>query len=180
VLSGAPPAQAQGYPSRPITMIEPFPPGGPTDAVARIVAEGMRAALSQPVIIENISGAGGTIGVARLARAAPDGYTIGIGQPVSHVFSGAVYNVRYDLLNDFEPIALLSSSPLWMLGSASLPANDIRELIAWLKANLRWLCTSRPSLRCWKGQESVDAPIGPATWPSPAGDRRRSWCGVAQ
>jgi len=135
VLSGAPPAQAQGYPSRPITMIEPFPPGGPTDAVARIVAEGMRAALGEPVIIENISGAGGTIGVARLARAAPDGYTIGIGQPVSHVFSGAVYNVRYDLLNDFEPIALLSSSPLWVLGSTSLPANDIRELIAWLKAN---------------------------------------------
>ena len=116
-------------------MIEPFPPGGPTDAVARIVAEGMRAALGQPVIIENVSGASGTIGVARLARAAPDGYTIGIGQPASHVFSGAVYNVRYDLLNDFEPIVLLSSSPLWVLGSASLPANDIRELIAWLKAN---------------------------------------------
>ena len=135
VISLAAPAHAQGYPSCPITIIEPFPPGGPTDAVARIVAEGMRASLGQPVIIENVSGAGGTIGVARLARAAPDGYTIGIGQPVSHVFSGAVYNVRYDLLNDFEPIALLSSSPLWVLGSASLPAHDIRELIAWLKAN---------------------------------------------
>src|SRR5215470_5198930 len=134
-LSFVPPAHAQLYPTRPITMIEPFPPGGPTYAVARIVAEGMRAALGQPVIIENVSGAGGSIGVARLARATPDGYTIGIGQPVSHVFSGAVYNVRYDLLNDFEPIALLSSSPLWVLGSASLPANDIRELIAWLKAN---------------------------------------------
>jgi len=134
-LSLVAPAHAQSYPSRPITMIEPFPPGGPTDAVARIVAEGMRAALGQPVIIENVSGAGGTIGVARLARAAPDGYTIGIGQPVSHVFSGAVYNVHYDLLNDFQPIALLSSSPLWVLGSASLPANDISELIAWLKSN---------------------------------------------
>jgi tripartite-type tricarboxylate transporter receptor subunit TctC len=95
----------------------------------------MRLSLGQPVIIENVSGAGGTIGVARLARAAPDGYTIGIGQPVSHVFSGAVYNVRYDLLNDFEPIALLASSPLWVLGNASLPANSIQELIAWLKAN---------------------------------------------
>jgi tripartite-type tricarboxylate transporter receptor subunit TctC len=134
-LSLAAPARAETYPSRPITMIEPFPPGGPTDAVARIAAEGMRAALGQPVIIENVSGAGGTIGVARLARATPDGYTIGIGQPVSHVFSGAVYNVRYDLLNDFEPIVLLSTSPLWVLGSASVPASDIRELIAWLKAN---------------------------------------------
>jgi tripartite-type tricarboxylate transporter receptor subunit TctC len=134
-VSLAVPAHGQGYPSRPITMIEPFPPGGPTDAIARIIAEGMRLSLGQPVIIENVSGAGGTIGVARLARATPDGYTIGIGQPVSHVFSGAVYNVRYDLLNDFEPIALLASSPLWVLGSASLPANSIRELIAWLKAN---------------------------------------------
>jgi tripartite-type tricarboxylate transporter receptor subunit TctC len=116
-------------------MIEPFPAGGATDVIARIVAEGMRRSLGQPVIIENVSGAGGTIGVARVARAAPDGYTISIGMPVSHVFSGAVYNVRYDLLNDFEPIALLSSSPLWLVGKASLPPDSVDALVAWLKAN---------------------------------------------
>jgi tripartite-type tricarboxylate transporter receptor subunit TctC len=124
-MSLAAPAHSQDYPSHPITMIEPFPPGGPTDAIARIVAEGIRVSLGQPVIIENVSGAGGTIGVARLARAAPDGYTIGIGQPVSHVFSSAVYDVRYDLLNDFEPITLLATSRLWVVGRASLPANNL-------------------------------------------------------
>jgi tripartite-type tricarboxylate transporter receptor subunit TctC len=113
-------------------MIEPFPPGS---AIARLVADGMRVSLGQPVIIENVSGAGGTIGVARVARAAPDGYTICIGQPVSHVFSAAVYNVRYDLLNDFEPIALLVSSPLWLVGKATLPADSVDALVAWLKAN---------------------------------------------
>ena len=126
------PARSQDYPSRPVTMIDPFPPGSPT---TRLFADGMRVSLGQPVIVENVSGAGGTIGVARAARAAPDGYTICIGQPVSHVFSGAVYNVRYDLLNDFEPIALLVSSPLWLVGKAALPADGVDGLVAWLKAN---------------------------------------------
>jgi tripartite-type tricarboxylate transporter receptor subunit TctC len=135
VIESAAPARSQHYPSRPVTMIEPFPPGGATDAVARLVAEGVRRSLGQPVIIENVSGAGGTIGVARVARAAPDGYTISIGQPVSHVFSAAVYNVRYDLLSDFEPIALLSSSPLWLVGKASLPPDSVDALVAWFKAN---------------------------------------------
>jgi len=129
------PAHSQAYPSRPIAMIVPFPPGGPTDTVARIVAERMRASLGQPVIIENVSGAGGSIGVARVARAAADGYTLSLGQVLSHVFTGAVYKVQYDLLEDFEPVALLTSVPLMLVGKRDLPAKDVKGLIAWLKAN---------------------------------------------
>jgi len=116
-------------------MIVPFPAGGPTDTIGRIVAEGMRVSLGQPVIIENVSGAGGSIGVARVARAAADGYTLSIGMLLSHVFTEAVYKVQYDLLTDFEPIGLLTSVPLMFVGKKDLPANDVKELIAWLKAN---------------------------------------------
>jgi Tripartite tricarboxylate transporter family receptor len=104
-------ANAQAYPTRPITMVVPFPPGGATDVIARNVAGRMRAALGQPVIIENVTGAGGTIATGRVVRAAPDGYTLSIGQSDTHVVNGATYTLQYDVLNDFEPVALLSSTP---------------------------------------------------------------------
>src|SRR5882757_7945588 len=128
-------AAAQTYPSRPITMIVPFPAGGGSDLLARTVAEDMKGSLGQPLVIENVTGASGSIGVARAVRAAPDGYTISFGQWASHVGAGAVYPVQYDVLKDLEPVALLSDSPLWIVARKDLPANDLRELIAWLKAN---------------------------------------------
>jgi tripartite-type tricarboxylate transporter receptor subunit TctC len=132
---GAAVAAAQSYPSRTVSMIVPFPAGGPTDSLARIVSERMKASLGQPVIVENVGGAGGSIGVTRVARAAPDGYTIGIGQLTSYVFSSAVYNTSYDLLKDFEPVALLTTAPQWLIGRGDLPAKNLPEVIAWLKAN---------------------------------------------
>jgi tripartite-type tricarboxylate transporter receptor subunit TctC len=128
-------AAAQTYPTRPVTVIVPFAAGGVTDIVARIVSERMKTALGQSVIIENVSGAGGTIGVTRLFRAAPDGYTLVVGQWTSHVGAGAMYPVTFDYLNDFEPVSMLSVAPLWIVGRSNLPAKDLRELIAWLKAN---------------------------------------------
>ena len=128
-------AAAQTYPARPVTVIVPFAAGGVTDIVARIVSERMKTALGQSVIIENVSGAGGTIGVTRLFRAAPDGYTLVVGQWTSHVGAGAMYPVTFDYLNDFEPVSMLSVAPLWIVGRSNLPAKDLRELIAWLKAN---------------------------------------------
>jgi tripartite-type tricarboxylate transporter receptor subunit TctC len=135
VLTAASGASAQTYPSRPVTVIVPFAAGGVTDIVARIVSERMKTALGQSVIIENVSGAGGTIGVTRLFRAAPDGYTLVVGQWTSHVGAGAMYPVTFDYLNDFEPVSMLSTAPLWIVGRNNLPAKDLRELIAWLKAN---------------------------------------------
>jgi len=105
-------AAAQVYPSHPITMVVPLPAGGPTDTIGRIMAEGMRASLGQPVIIENVTGASGSIGVGRVARAAPDGYTLAMGYLGTHVFNGATYVLSYDLLNDFEPVSLLVTNPL--------------------------------------------------------------------
>jgi tripartite-type tricarboxylate transporter receptor subunit TctC len=134
-FAGATLAQAQVYPSRPITMIVPFPAGGPIDATGRIVAEGMRASLGQPVIIENVSGASGSIGTGRVARAEPDGYTFGIGYLGTHVFNGAAFPLPYDLLTDFEPVSLLVSNPLLIVARKTMPANDLPELIAWLRAN---------------------------------------------
>ena len=128
-------AAAQGYPSRPITMMVPFPPGGLTDVVGRLVAEGMRSSLGQTIVIENVGGAGGSIGTGRVARAAPDGYTITVGIWNTHVANGVTYPLQYDIVNDFEPIALLADAPLLFLGKKALAANDLRELIAWLKAN---------------------------------------------
>ncbi len=135
MMAGIAGAAAQSYPSRPVTMIVPFPAGGPTDSLARIVSERMKASLGQPVIVENVGGAGGSIGVSRVARAAPDGYTIGIGQLTSYVFSSAVYNTSYNLLKDFEPVGLLTIAPQWLIGRGNLPANNLSELIAWLKTN---------------------------------------------
>jgi tripartite-type tricarboxylate transporter receptor subunit TctC len=128
-------ARAQTYPSRPITMIVPYPAGGPTDTIARLLGERMRASLGQPVIIENVAGAGGNIGVGRVARAAGDGYTLGIGHWGSHVVNGAIYTLPYDLLTDLEPVALISDGPQLIVAARSVPAKNIEELIAWLKAN---------------------------------------------
>ncbi len=128
-------APAQVYPSRPITLIVPYSAGGPTDTLGRILSEHMRGTLGQSLIIENVTGAGGTIGVGRVARAAPDGYTLGIGQVSTNGFNGATYALPYDLLKDLTPVALLTIAPMWVIGKSSLPANTMRELIPWLKAN---------------------------------------------
>jgi tripartite-type tricarboxylate transporter receptor subunit TctC len=128
-------AGAQAYPSRPITMIVPLATGGSTDVIARIVAEGMRASLGQPVVVENVTGAGGTIGVGRVARAAPDGYTISLGQWGTNMANGAIYPLQYDVIGDFEPVALIANQPFLIDSRKTLPAKDLKELIAWLKAN---------------------------------------------
>jgi tripartite-type tricarboxylate transporter receptor subunit TctC len=128
-------ARAQAYPSRPITMVVPVPAGGAMDTNARVVAEGMRAALGQPVIIENITGASGSIGAGRVARATPDGYTICYGANVTHALNAAVYKLNYDVVADFEPIALIGNTPWLIAARRTLPANDLQGLIAWLKAN---------------------------------------------
>lgn len=129
-------AAAETFPSRPVTMIVPFGAGGPTDALARIVAERMRVALGQPVLVENVTGASGTIGIARVARAAPDGYTIVLGNWPSFVVASAIYpNLPYDVRRDFEPIALLPNNPYIVVTRKDLPASDLKGLIAYLKAN---------------------------------------------
>ena len=133
-LAGTPDANAQNYPSRPITLVVPFPPGGSTDAAARIMAERMRPILGQSVVIENVGGAGGSIGVGRVARAAPDGYTFDIGQWDTHVGS-IIYKLDYDLEKDFEPIALISNNPQLLVAKIDLPAKTLAELVTWMKAN---------------------------------------------
>jgi len=127
-------ARAQAYPSRQITMIVPYPPGGPADVVGRIVAERMRGELGQPIIIENIGGADGSIGVGRAARAKADGYTIVLGTSSTQVLNGPLYSLSYDVLNDFAPISPLATNPEVIFARTAL-ANDLNELIAWLKAN---------------------------------------------
>src|SRR3984893_2624582 len=128
IFAGTFTAQAQPYPSRQITLVVPFPPGGSTDVAARIMAEKMRAALGQPVIIENVGGAGGSIAVGRVARAQPDGYTIDIGQWDTHVGS-IIYNLNYDLQKDFEPIGLISNNPQLLVAKKNLSANDLKTLV---------------------------------------------------
>lgn len=128
-------AMAQAYPSRSITMVVPFAAGGPVDTLARILAERMRASLGQTVVIENVTGAGGSIGTGRVARAAPDGYTLVIGIWTTHVVNGAIYALQYDVLNDFEPVALLANNPQAIVAKRSMLANDLKGLIAWLKLN---------------------------------------------
>ena len=135
VLLQAPAVRAQAYPTKPITIIVPFSAGGPTDTIARVIGEGLREALGQSIVIENVTGAAGTIGVGRVARAAPDGYTIGIGQWGSHVANGAIYKLPYDLLKDFAPIAWIANGTPLIVSKNALPAADLKELIAWLKAN---------------------------------------------
>ena len=128
-------AAAETFPARPITMIVPFPPGGNVDVTGRILAERMRASLGQPVIVENVAGANGSIGVGRVARARPDGYTIDLGFLGGHVQNGALYTLQYDVLNDFQPIAPVVATPYVIFVRKTLPAGDLNELITWLKAN---------------------------------------------
>src|SRR5499426_1091177 len=128
-------AQAQVYPSRPITIIVPLPAGGAFDVTARVLAEHMRASLGRPVIIENVTGAAGSIGTGQVARAAPDGYTLISGGLNTHVINPAFLALRYNVLNDFEPIALTASVPLLIVAKKAMPASNLKELIAWLKAN---------------------------------------------
>jgi tripartite-type tricarboxylate transporter receptor subunit TctC len=127
-------AGAQSYPTRAVTLISPFPPGGSTDTTARIIAEAMRPALGQPVVIENVGGAGGTIGVGRVARAAPDGYTIDIGQWDTHV-GAIIFPINFDLQKDFTPIGLMTINPQVFIARKGFPADDLKGLVAWMKAN---------------------------------------------
>lgn len=134
-IAGIASAQAQSFPSRPITMIVALPAGGGVDALARVLAEHMRVTLGQPIIVENMGGAGGTLSIARVVRSAPDGYTIGMGTTGQYVVAGAVYDTPYNLLTDLAPVALLPDVPYWMTARKTLPVNNIAELIAYLKAN---------------------------------------------
>ena len=128
-------AHAQAFPSHPVTIIVPFPAGGPTDTLARILSERMRVSLGQPVIVENVTGAGASIGVARAAQAAPDGYTLNLGNWTSHVGAGAMYPAVHDALLDMQPVSRISATPLMIIGKNALPPKDAKELVAWLKAN---------------------------------------------
>jgi len=128
-------ADAQSYPTRPITMIVPSAAGAGIDTVGRVVTERMRKSLAQPIIIENIAGADGSIGAGRAARAKPDGYTIDIGFLGNHVLNGAFYSLNYDLLNDFAPISPLTNNSFFLYAKKTVPAKDLTELIAWLKSN---------------------------------------------
>jgi tripartite-type tricarboxylate transporter receptor subunit TctC len=133
LIAGITYAQAQTYPARQITLVVPFPPGGSTDVAARIMAERMRGPLGQSVIVENIGGAGGSIGVGRVAHAAPDGYTLSIGHVQTHVFNPVIMKLDYDVVSDFEPVSLIADTPIWIIAKKSLPADDLKGLIAWLK-----------------------------------------------
>ena len=135
VLIGVNASAADTYPSRPITIIVPFAAGGPTDTLARIIGERMRQTLGQTVIVENVTGAGGTIGVGRAVRSPADGYTISIGHLGTHVVNGAIYPLQFDLINDLDPIGLIGSNPMMIVTKNAVPAKDLRELIAWIKAN---------------------------------------------
>jgi len=128
-------ATAGSYPSRPITIVVPVPAGGPTDAIARVLAQPMRGSLGQPILIENVSGGDGNIGTGRVARATPDGYTIELGASSTHVFPGALYSLPYDVLNDFAPVAPLATTVPVLFSRKTMPTKDLNELIAWLKAN---------------------------------------------
>jgi tripartite-type tricarboxylate transporter receptor subunit TctC len=132
-LAAVAPAAAQNYPNRPITIIVPFAAGGPTDVLARVLGERMRAALGQPVLIENVTGAGGSIGVGRVVSSAPDGYTISIGHFGTHVANGAIYPLKYDLLNDLDPVARLPSNPMIFVTRKNFPAANLKELIERLR-----------------------------------------------
>jgi tripartite-type tricarboxylate transporter receptor subunit TctC len=129
------PASAEIYPSRPITIIVPFAAGGPTDALARILGERVRQSLGQPILVENVTGAGGTIGVGRAVHAAPDGYTLSIGHLGTHVVNGAIYPLNFDLVKDLEPVAKIASNPMMVVSKNDIPAKDLKELIAWIRAN---------------------------------------------
>jgi tripartite-type tricarboxylate transporter receptor subunit TctC len=127
-------AAAQAYPSRPVTVTVPFAAGGPTDTIARIMAERMSRALGQTVVVENVTGAGGTIAGNKIAHAAPDGYSVAIGHVGTHVIAGAVQKTSYDVFNDFEPVAMIAANPQIIVTNPGNPAKDLKELIAWTKS----------------------------------------------
>ena len=128
------PAVAQNYPSRPVTIIVPFSAGGPSDAMARILAERMKTSLGETLLVENVTGAGGSVGVGRAVRSPPDGYTISFGHLGTHVANGAIYKLGYDLVADLEPVALLPSNPMIIVSKKAVPATSLKEFLAWLKA----------------------------------------------
>ena len=134
-VASTPDTIAQAFPSHPVTIVVPFAAGGPTDVIARTLAQHMRATLGQSVVIENLAGANGNLGVGRVARAAPDGYTLSIGHWSTHVVNGAVYPLQYDLLKDFEPVSLIVSNAYLIVAKNAVPASDLKGFIAWLKAN---------------------------------------------
>jgi len=127
-------AAAQNFPSRPITIIVPFSAGGPSDAMARILAERMKITLGETLLVENVTGAGGSVGVGRAVRSPPDGYTISFGHLGTHVANGAIYKLGYDLVTDLEPVALLPSNPMIIVSKKEVPATSLKEFLAWLKA----------------------------------------------
>jgi len=129
------PAAAEDYPARPVTLIVPFPAGGATDTLARFLGGHLNVVLKHPVVIENVGGAAGSLGVGRAVRAAPDGYTLSIGTSTTHMLTGGLYTLPFDLLHDIEPVILIGSEPLLIVGRKDLPADDLKQLIAWLKAN---------------------------------------------
>jgi tripartite-type tricarboxylate transporter receptor subunit TctC len=128
-------ATAQDYPTRPVTMVVPFAAGGSSDTIGRIMADGLRGPLGQTVVIENVGGASGNLGVGRVARATPDGYTLILGSWPTHVLNAAIFSLPYDPLNDFEPVSLVAAQPMLVIAKKSLPPNDLKDLIAWLKAS---------------------------------------------
>ncbi|WOH47348.1 tripartite tricarboxylate transporter substrate binding protein BugD [Bradyrhizobium sp. sBnM-33] len=128
------PAFAQSFPSRPLTIIVPFSAGGPSDAMARILAERMKVTLGEQVLVENVTGAAGSVGVGRAVRSPPDGYTISFGHLGTHVANGAIYKLGYDLVTDLEPVALLPSNPMIIVSKKAVPATSLKEFVAWLKA----------------------------------------------
>src|SRR5262245_57078558 len=134
-IAGMTHASAQTYPSKPVTIVVPFAAGGPSDAMARILGDRMKATLGQSFVIENVTGAGGSIGVSRAVRAPADGYTISFGHLGTHVANQAIYSPPYDMLADLDPLVLLPSNPMVVVSRNSLPAKSLQELIAWLKAN---------------------------------------------
>jgi len=135
VLAGVTGAHAQAFPNKPVTIVVPFAAGGPTDVLARTLGDRMRVSLGQPVIVENVTGAGGTIGVTRVVRAAPDGYTVSFGHLGTHVVNGAIYPLPYDLLNDLDSVGQIGANPMMIVSKNDLPAKNLRELIDWVKAN---------------------------------------------
>jgi len=137
-------AHAENYPTRPITLIVPFAAGGPTDVIGRILGAHIQTTLGQTVVIENVTGASGTLAGLRAARATPDGYTLTIGHWGTHVINGAIYQLQYDVLRDFEPVALLANGPQLIIGRPTLPPRDLKELIAWLKDNKATAGTAGP------------------------------------
>jgi hypothetical protein len=171
VLCGAP-ASAQTYPSKPITMIVPFAAGGATDVLARFLGERMRAILGQTVVVENVTGAGGSIGVGRAVRAPADGYTLEMGTSTTNMLLGGLYPLQFDLINDLSPIILIASEPLLIVGKKNLRAQNLKELIAWLKADPSGGRRHRPPCRSVVSQrDRRQSPVHSVPWQRPGAPR---------